>query len=76
MEERQAMLDLLDEAKAMLDREHQPDGYKLGINNGAAAGQTVMHVRLHIIPRYPGDRSDPRGGIRWIFPERANYWKK
>ena len=76
MEERQAMLDLLDEAKAMLDREHQPDGYKLGINNGAAAGQTVMHVHLHIIPRYRGDRSDPRGGIRWIFPERANYWKK
>jgi diadenosine tetraphosphate (Ap4A) HIT family hydrolase len=75
-EERQAMLELLDEAKAMLDREHQPDGYNIGINNGAAAGQTVMHVHLHIIPRYLGDRSDPRGGIRWIFPEKAAYWTK
>ena len=75
-EERQAMLELLDEAKDMLDRAHQPDGYNIGINNGAAAGQTVMHVHLHIIPRYVGDRSDPRGGIRWIFPEKAAYWTK
>ena len=75
-EERQAMLGLLDAAKAMLDREHRPDGYNIGINNGPAAGQTVMHVHLHIIPRYLGDRSDPRGGIRWIFPEKAAYWTK
>lgn len=75
-EERQAMLDLLDETKAMLDREHQPDGYTIGINDGPAAGQTVMHVHLHIIPRYLGDTSDPRGGIRWIFPEKAAYWTK
>ena len=51
-EERQAMLELLYEAKALLDLEHRPDGYNIGINNGAAAGQTVMHVHLHIIPRY------------------------
>ena len=75
-EERQAMLELLDEVKALLDRQHHPDGYNIGINNGAAAGQTVMHVHLHIIPRYLGDRSDPRGGIRWIFPEKAAYWTK
>jgi diadenosine tetraphosphate (Ap4A) HIT family hydrolase len=74
--ERQAMLDLLDEAKAILDREHRPDGYNIGINNGQAAGQTVMHVHLHIIPRYVGDMSDPRGGIRWILPEKAAYWTK
>ena len=74
-EERQAMLRLLDEAKAMLDREHKPDGYNIGINNGAAAGQTVMHLHMHLIPRYAGDRADPRGGVRWVIPEKAAYWK-
>jgi diadenosine tetraphosphate (Ap4A) HIT family hydrolase len=75
-EERQAMLDLLDEAKRILDQEYRPAGYNFGINNGEAAGQTVMHVHLHIIPRYVGDTSDPRGGIRWILPEKAAYWTK
>ena len=75
-EERHVMLDLLDEAKALLDAEYRPAGYNIGINNGEAAGQTVMHVHLHIIPRYVGDTSDPRGGIRWILPEKAAYWTK
>ncbi len=75
-EERQAMLELLDEAKAVLDKAHAPDGYNIGLNNGAAAGQTVMHVHMHLIPRYTGDTSDPRGGVRWIFPEKAKYWEK
>ena len=75
-EERQAMLKLLDEMKAMLDREHKPDGYNIGVNNGVAAGQTVMHLHMHLIPRYAGDRADPRGGVRWIIPEKAAYWSK
>ena len=75
-EERRAMLKLLDEMKAMLDREHKPDGYNIGINNGAAAGQTVMHLHLHLIPRYAGDTADARGGVRWIFPDKAAYWNK
>jgi diadenosine tetraphosphate (Ap4A) HIT family hydrolase len=75
-EERQAMLELLDEAKAVLDKEHAPDGYNIGLNNGAAAGQTVMHVHMHLIPRYAGDTADPRGGVRWIFPDKAKYWEK
>ena len=75
-EERKAMLSLLDEAKAMLDREHKPDGYNIGVNNGVAAGQTVMHLHMHLIPRYAGDRADPRGGVRWIIPEKAAYWEK
>jgi len=75
-EERQAMLKLLDEAKALLDREHKPDGYNIGVNNGVAAGQTVMHLHMHLIPRYVGDRPDPRGGVRWILPEKAVYWEK
>lgn len=68
------MLELLDEVKLLIDREHAPDGYNFGLNNGAAAGQTVMHVHLHLIPRYAGDAVDPRGGVRWIFPEKAAYW--
>jgi len=74
-EERRAMLKLLDEMKAMLEREHKPDGYNIGINNGEAAGQTVMHVHMHLIPRYAGDTADARGGVRWIFPDKAAYWK-
>ncbi len=68
------MLELLDEAKAILDKERAPDGYNIGLNNGAAAGQTLMHVHMHLIPRYAGDASDPRGGVRWIFPDKAKYW--
>jgi len=74
-EERRAMLKLLDEMKAMLEREHKPDGYNIGINNGEAAGQTVMHVHMHLIPRHAGDTADARGGVRWIFPDKAAYWK-
>lgn len=50
------------------------DGFNIGFNVGIAAGQTVMHAHMHIIPRYRNDQSDPRGGIRRIFPEKAAYW--
>lgn len=73
-EERAAMMELLDAAKAVLDQEHRPAAYNIGLNNGRVAGQTVMHVHMHLIPRYTGDAVDPRGGVRWIFPERAAYW--
>jgi diadenosine tetraphosphate (Ap4A) HIT family hydrolase len=51
-----------------------PDGFNIGINDGAAAGQTVLHLHIHLIPRYAGDSTDPRGGVRWIFPDKARYW--
>lgn len=73
--ERVALLQLAEKAKAVLDATHRPDGYNLGINDGAAAGQTIPHVHLHLIPRYAGDHEDPRGGVRWIFAERARYWE-
>jgi diadenosine tetraphosphate (Ap4A) HIT family hydrolase len=53
----------------------RPDGYNIGVNIGEAAGQTVGHAHLHVIPRYWGDVEDPRGGIRWIIPAKARYWK-
>ncbi len=69
------MLVLLDEIRTGLDREYAPDGYNIGLNNGVAAGQTVMHAHMHLIPRYTGDSADPRGGVRWILPEKAPYWR-
>ena len=57
-----------------LSAKHGPDGFNVGVNVGAAAGQTVMHLHVHLIPRYTGDQPDPRGGIRRIFPELADYW--
>ena len=73
-EERGAMLSLLQECQAELRREFAPDGYTIGINDGRAAGQTVPHVHLHLIPRRDGDVEDPRGGIRWVLPDKARYW--
>lgn len=74
--EKAALIQALDEAKEALDRELSPDGYNIGINDGEAAGQTIGHLHVHLIPRYRGDTSDARGGVRWIFPESARYWKK
>ncbi len=75
-DERLAMLEMLDQTKAALDAQYAPDGYNIGINDGEAAGQTVMHLHVHVIPRYKGDADDPRGGVRWIFPRKADYWNK
>lgn len=74
-EERSQILSLLEAAKLQLDEEFRPAGYNIGINDGGAAGQTVMHLHLHLIPRFEGDSLDPRGGVRWIFPEKAAYWQ-
>jgi diadenosine tetraphosphate (Ap4A) HIT family hydrolase len=73
--EQQALLDLLAKAKAVLVTEFKPDGYNIGINDGPTAGQTVPHLHMHLIPRYKGDQEDPRGGVRWIIPEKAKYWE-
>ena len=73
--EKAAILQAMDEGKEALNKEFSPDGYNIGINDGEAAGQTVMHLHVHLIPRYKGDTEDPRGGIRHVFPDKAKYWK-
>ncbi len=72
-EEKLALLALLDEAKAVIDGEYQPASYNIGINDGAAAGQTVPHLHIHLIPRYTGDVEDPRGGVRGVIPAKQKY---
>ena len=72
--ERYALLALLDKAKETIDTEFHPDGFNIGINDGPSAGQTVPHLHMHLIPRFKNDQADPRGGVRWIIPEKAKYW--
>jgi diadenosine tetraphosphate (Ap4A) HIT family hydrolase len=74
--ERIDLMSLLAAARDDLDRQFRPAGYNIGINDGAAAGQTVPHLHIHLIPRYEGDRPDPRGGVRWVLPDKAAYWGK
>jgi len=74
-EERAGLFDLLDDVRCRLIAEKNPDGFNIGINDGAAAGQTIFHLHIHLIPRYVGDCEDPRGGVRKLFPDRACYWK-
>lgn len=73
-EERAALLELLDQAQAAAKTEFRPDGFNIGINDGASTGQTVPHLHVHLIPRFQGDLPDPRGGVRWVIPEKADYW--
>jgi diadenosine tetraphosphate (Ap4A) HIT family hydrolase len=75
-EEAVAIWSLLRSVRSELDRTLRPDGYNVGVNDGTAAGQTVMHLHVHLIPRFAGDRTDPRGGVRWIFPDKADYWSR
>jgi diadenosine tetraphosphate (Ap4A) HIT family hydrolase len=74
--ERADLMALLQAAREDLDREFHPAGYNIGINDGAAAGQTVPHLHIHLIPRFEGDRDDPRGGVRWVLPDKAAYWEE
>ena len=72
-EERAAIWDAVDTIKRSLDEEFHPDGYNVGFNAGRAAGQTVMHLHVHLIPRYHGDMPDPRGGVRGVIPDKQRY---
>jgi diadenosine tetraphosphate (Ap4A) HIT family hydrolase len=68
-----AICQLLLRIQGRLATDYSPDGYNLGVNVGTAAGQTVMHVHVHLIPRFVGDVPEPHGGVRNIFPGKGPY---
>ncbi|MDD2318974.1 MAG: HIT family protein [Geobacteraceae bacterium] len=74
-DEKTALMVLLAEIRERLRQERNAEGFNIGINDGAVAGQTVFHLHIHLIPRYRGDCPDPRGGVRKLFPDQAPYWK-
>ena len=63
----------MDNTKNRLQHTHAPDGFNIGINVGEAAGQTVPHMHIHVIPRYSGDMDDPRGGVRGVITNKQKY---
>src|ERR1017187_5116348 len=74
--EQGALWALVAKVRAAIHERLRPDGFNIGLNDGTAAGQNIAHAHIHIIPRREGDVPDPRGGIRWIIPEKAPYWDK
>ena len=72
-EEIGALSELTRRVRDYIEREYAPDGYNIGINSGRAAGQSIMHLHIHFIPRYAGDRRDPKGGIRGVIPKKQRY---
>jgi diadenosine tetraphosphate (Ap4A) HIT family hydrolase len=72
-EEVNACMKLITEERTLLDEEFKPDGYNIGVNVGAAAGQSILHVHIHIIPRYQGDVENPQGGVRHVIPKKGHY---
>ena len=72
-EEQRELLEAIEHVRLILEKQFSPSGYNIGVNVGAAAGQTVFHLHLHVIPRYAGDVADPTGGIRNVIPGKANY---
>jgi diadenosine tetraphosphate (Ap4A) HIT family hydrolase len=73
-EEQTAVWRLVAQVRGNLESVLRPDGFTVGVNDGPAAGQTVLHAHVHVIPRRKGDVADPRGGIRWVLPAKARYW--
>lgn len=72
-EEFAASFALVQPLRALLDARYAPDGYTVGANCGEAAGQSVWHAHIHVIPRYRGDVPNPRGGVRNVIPHKAHY---
>jgi len=67
------LYDLIIKTKKIISEKYNSDGYNIGLNEGNAAGQTINHLHIHIIPRYKNDIKNPHGGIRNIIPNKGNY---
>ena len=72
-DEQIALWDTVNLAKQMVEKEHAPDSYNIGVNVSKVAGQSVPHTHIHLIPRYAGDVEDPRGGVRNVIPNKRTY---
>ncbi len=69
----QAMQSMLRRVRLIIDERYHPDGYNIGVNVNEAAGQSVFHVHMHLIPRYKGDVENPKGGVRGVIPNKQKY---
>lgn len=72
-DERNDLWKLVADCQIVADEKWKPDGYTVGINVGEAAGQSIPHLHIHVIPRYKGDVENPKGGVRGVIPERKLY---
>ena len=75
-EEINACMALITEERNLLDEKFKPDGYNIGVNVGPAAGQSILHVHIHVIPRYQGDVENPQGGVRHVIPKKGHYTRE
>jgi ATP adenylyltransferase len=74
IEEREACHQLINDLKSVIeDMDGSVDGFNIGMNSGASAGQTVFHCHIHLIPRRTGDVENPRGGVRGVIPAKQQY---
>jgi diadenosine tetraphosphate (Ap4A) HIT family hydrolase len=73
VDEHADIMRLISEGKRMIDQQRRPDGYNVGVNVGEAAGQSIWHAHVHLIPRYRGDVPKPRGGVRAVIPGKQDY---
>ena len=71
--ERDELWKIVAETKEIVDQRFKPDGYNVGINVGKAAGQSIHHLHIHVIPRYFGDVENPKGGVRGVIPAKKLY---
>lgn len=71
--EREELWSLVAQGRDICEKKYQPDGYNIGINVGVAAGQSIHHLHIHVIPRYNGDVENPKGGVRGVLPHKKLY---
>jgi ATP adenylyltransferase len=71
--EQQDCWQLVNQCREIILKSHSPDGFNIGININEAAGQSIFHVHIHLIPRYKGDVENPFGGVRGVIPVNRKY---